>query len=189
MRDTTIARNYAEAFLELAIRADDTAGWGDLLQQLATAVRSNVALRNFLAAPQVPAEQKNQIVAGALKEHAPANFVRFIQALVKNRRQLLLPEINDAYLDLLDKREGRVHAQITFANETSDAEIESLVSRLGERIEAQVVPHVSVDERLIGGVVVRIGDHVYDGSVRRRLALLRRRMLAATGVTNATGIS
>jgi F-type H+-transporting ATPase subunit delta len=179
MRDTTIARNYAEALLELAVRDGDTGGWGEMFHQLAHAMRTDATLRNFLAAPQIPDERKNEVIGSALKDHAPRNFVRFLQTLVKNRRQLLIPEIYDAYLQLLDQREGRVHAQITFARQVEDAEVESLVTRLGERINATVVPHVSVDENLIGGVVVRIGDHVYDGSVKRRLALLRRRMLSA----------
>lgn len=178
MRDTTIARNYAETLITLAARANDTAGWGRMIAQLGQAVNENATLRAFLAAPQVSDEQKNAILARAFQDHMPLLFVRFLQALVRNRRQLLIPEISDSYTRLLDEREGRVHARITYANEVEDAEVQALARQLGERIGATVVPHVLVDERLLGGLVVRMGDYVYDASVLRRLEMIRRRMLA-----------
>lgn len=179
MRETTIARNYAETLLALAEKAEDTHGWGRMIEQVAEAMREDATLRAFLAAPQVPDEQKQEILARALQDRMPRLFVRYLQALVKHRRQLLIPEIAVTYHALLDEREGRVHARVTTARPLADSEVARLAADLGRQLGAEVVPHVTVDEGIIGGVVVRIGDRVYDGSVRRRLETLRRRMLAA----------
>ena len=114
MRDTSIARNYAEALLALARKANDTAGWGATVSALGDAVERDATLRHFLEAPQVSATQKTAVLGKALAGAAP-HFVRFVQKLVTNRRQMLLPEIAVEYHNLLDEAEGRVHARVTVA--------------------------------------------------------------------------
>ncbi|MEN9509497.1 MAG: hypothetical protein RLZZ621_2060, partial [Gemmatimonadota bacterium] len=69
-----------------------------------------------------------------------------------------------------------VHARVTVARPSDDAETNAIAAQLSKVVGKQVVPHLSVDPTILGGVVVRIGDTVMDGSVRRKLALLRRRM-------------
>lgn len=177
MRDTTIARNYAEALLELARRANDPAGWGRLIQEVADAVRADRGLRLFLESPRVSADQKNEVIAKALVDRAPRIFVRFLHALVKQRRQMLLSEVASEYHALLDEAEGRVHAEVTVARPATDADRDVIVRTLSQKLGKQVVPHISVDPAILGGVVVRVGDRVMDGSVRRRLATLRQRLV------------
>ncbi|HEY5219597.1 MAG TPA: F0F1 ATP synthase subunit delta, partial [Gemmatimonadaceae bacterium] len=99
MRDTTIAHNYAEALFALAQRANDLAGWEALIGGLADAMGSDRTLRLFLESPRIAAADKNKVLADAFKG-APRHFVLFLQAVVRNRRQMLIPEISAAYLDL-----------------------------------------------------------------------------------------
>lgn len=179
MRDVSIARNYAEALLTLASKAKDPAGWGALISALGDALTQDQTLQRFLEAPQVSAAQKSAVLGKALADKAPATFVRFVQKLVANRRQMLLPEIAGAYHDLLDAAEGRVHARVTVARAYDDAAKAALTAALSKALAKTVVPHVQVDERIIGGVVVRVGDTVMDGSVRRRLGKLRSALIAA----------
>ena len=73
--------------------------------------------------------------------------------------------------------DGRVHARVTVAREMSAADQQTIAAQLSRALGKTVVPHIAVDGAILGGVVVRIGDTVMDGSVRRRLAVLRRRML------------
>lgn len=179
MRDVSIARNYAEALLALARKAEDTSGWGSLISALGDIVAQDETLRRFLEAPQVSAERKNEILGKALADRAPAIFVRFVQKLVSNRRQMLLPEVAVEYHNLLDESEGRVHARVTVSRELDDAARKSITKALGEALDKEVVAHLTVDPRILGGVVVRVGDTVMDGSVRRRLGKLRERLIAA----------
>ncbi len=179
MRDVSIARNYAEALLALAGKAKDAEGWGALISALGDAVGEDKALRNFLEAPQVSAGEKNVVLGKALSDKAPRPFVLFVQKLVSNRRQMLLPEIAVEYHNLLDAAAGRVHARVTVAREYDDAAREALKAALTTALKKTVVAHVSVDPRILGGVVVRVGDTVMDGSVKRRLSKLRDTLLTA----------
>jgi F-type H+-transporting ATPase subunit delta len=178
MRDTTIARNYAEALLSLARKANDLAGYGAMIDAVADALQRDETLRRFLESPRVSGEQKNGVLARAFQDRMPRLFVRFLQALVNNRRQMLIPQIAIEYASLVDEIEGRVHAQVTMSRDPSSGERDAIAAQLSRALGKRVVPHVTVNPAILGGVVVRVGDTVMDGSVRRRLALLRSRMVA-----------
>lgn len=178
MRDSTIARNYAEALLELARRAEDPAGWGKLIRDIANGVQEDITLKHFLESPKISEAQKNEVFFQALGDRVPRHFLRFMQTLVRKRRQMLIPEIAIEYDNLLDIHEGRVHANVTVAKPATEAEETSIAKELSRVIGKTVVPHMNVNPAILGGVVVKIGDTVMDGSVRRRLARLKGQMLA-----------
>ncbi len=173
MRDSTIARNYAETLLELARRANDLEGWGKMIMDVATALEADESLRIFLETPRISAEAKNEILAKAFQDRMPRLFVRYLQTVVKNRRQRLIPEIAEEYRSLLDAVEGRVHAQVTVAREAGDADRKMIAKELSRVLGKTVIPHLTVNPAILGGLVVRVGDEVMDGSVRRRLSKLR----------------
>lgn len=177
MRDATIARNYAEVLLSLARKANDTDGWGRTITEVADAVSGDASLRVFLESPRVSVEQKNEILGKAFQDRVPRLFLRFLQTLVTKGRQMLLPDIAAEYRGLLDVAEGRVHAQVTFARAVSDAERDAVAQSLSRTLGKEVVPHVTIDPLIMGGVVVKVGDRVMDGSVRRRMRLLRERLI------------
>jgi len=178
MRSSTIARNYAEALLELARRAEDTAGWGKLIQDVASGMEHNSTLTRFLESPKISEAQKRDVLFEALGDRVPRHFLRFLQALVTKRRQMLIPDIAQEYHDLLDFDENRVHANVTVSHEVSDAERDGIANELTRVLGKRVVPHMNVNPAILGGVIVKVGDTVMDGSVRKRLATLRGRMLA-----------
>jgi F-type H+-transporting ATPase subunit delta len=177
MRQSTIARNYAEALLELARRAKDLRGWGSLIHSIADAMQRDQTLRAFLETPRVDASTKNSVLRKALADRAPSKFVRFVESVVSHRRQMLIPEIAQEYMDLVDAAENRMHAKVTVAREADDKTRQMIADRLSKVFAKTVVPHLTVDDRIIGGLVVRVGDSVMDGSVRRKLAILRTQML------------
>ncbi len=178
MRDSSIARNYAEALLSLARKANDLEGWAKMIADFAAAVDQDTTLRRFLESPRVSAAQKNEVITRAVQDRVPKLFLEFLRALLRNRRQMLIPEIAVEYANLVDESVGRVHARVTVAQETSAEENNVIARELSRALGKEVVPHMSVNPAILGGVVVRIGDTVMDGSVRRRLAALRRKMLA-----------
>ena len=181
MRDTTIARNYAQALLALARKADDLAAWGRMIDDVASAIERDDRLRRFLEAPQISADQKNAVLSKAFEDRAPRLFLRYLQRLVKNRRQMLIPEIATEYRDLVDEVEGRVHAQVTLAKPVDEEQRAVIARYLTDTLGRPVVPQVRINPNILGGIVVRIGDRVMDGSVRRRLGILRNRMIARVG--------
>ncbi len=179
MRDSTIARNYAEALFALAGKTGDLDGWGALISELSAAIEQDVRLHNFMAAPQVSAMDKKRVIEKAFGGKLPQPMMRFLQKLVDNRRQMLLPEIAVEYGNLVDEKAGRVHAQVTVSRETSDAERASIAAQLSTKLGKTVVPHLVVNPAILGGLVVRMGDTVMDGSVRKRLNSLRSRLMTA----------
>jgi F-type H+-transporting ATPase subunit delta len=178
MHDLAIARNYAEALLALARKAKAADEWAGLINAIAQAVEQDVTLQRFLAAPTVSGAQKSAVLSKALAGRAPALFIRFLQKLVTNRRQTMIPAIAIEYGNLLDAAEGRVHARVTVARSLTEADEKAIAESLSRSLKKIVVPHVAVNPAILGGIVVRFGDTVMDGSVRRRLASLRGKMMA-----------
>src|SRR5262245_40487393 len=118
MREPTVARNYAEALLELARRkGGDVRAWEQLIDAVADAMQTDRTLRLFLESPRVSAAEKNRILSKAFEGQLPVPFIRFLHSLVKNRRQMLLPEIAREYHSLVDLAEGRLHANVTVARD------------------------------------------------------------------------
>lgn len=178
MRESTIARNYAETLIALARKADDINGWGKTIQTVADSVRDNERLHNFLESPRISASQKSEVLSKAFGDRVPRLFLRFLQALVTKRRQMLIPQIAVEYWNLVDREEGRIHAQVTVARESTAQEKAAIAEQLSRVLGGEVVPHLSVNPEILGGVIVKVGDTVMDGSVRKRLATLRSRMTA-----------
>ena len=158
-------------------KAGDLRGWGAMLNEVATAMGQDARLRLFLESPRVPASKKNEVLSSAFQDRMPRMLVRYLQSLVLHRRQMLIPIIAREYMDLVDEKEGRLHARVTVARE-ADAETEGMITQqLSRMFDKTVVAHITVDPAILGGVVIHVGDTVLDGSVRKRLASLRRRML------------
>ena len=191
MKSVTIARNYAEALL-LAAEAGGKSGggreiveqYGRLLEAVAGAIRADERIAVALDSPRVSKATKSAVLARALEGIATPEFVRFLQAVVRRGRQGLLAEISQEYQGLVDLRLNRVHAGVTLeyrgrgiARELIRAGERHIAERLTAVLQKEVRTHFRTDGGILGGVVVRIGDRVYDGSLKRKLAVLRRRML------------
>jgi F-type H+-transporting ATPase subunit delta len=176
MRDTTVARNYAEVLLTLGRRANDLPGWGKLIDDVSTAMQDDATLRLFLESPKISESQKSAVLSEALSDRVPRHFLRFLLALVHKRRQMLIPEIAAEFHSLVDQSEGRIHANVTVAREASDDERNEIAEQLSRVLGKKAVLHVNVNPAILGGVIVKVGDTVMDGSVRKKLATLRGRI-------------
>lgn len=177
MRNATIARNYAEALVTLAQRAGDLDGWGRMIEDVAQLVTNDIKVRRFLESPRVPVTAKKEILRTAFQDRMPRLMVRFLEALVQNRRQLLIPEISAEYATLVDENLGRVRAEVTLARDPQPGELEAITASLSKTLGRTAVAQVRVNPDIIGGVIVRVGDYVKDGSVRRRLGLLKSKLV------------
>ncbi len=179
MKSTTIARNYAEALFAAAEAQGGGAveRYGALMDAVAGAVQADQRIALALESPRVAKTTKTQLLQRALDGVAPPEFVRFLQAVVRRGRQALLGEISQAYQGLVDLKLNRVHAGVTLAREPDTTLVQQIVERLTAAIGKEVRAHFRTDAGILGGVVVRVGDRIFDGSLRRKLAVLRRRLL------------
>jgi F-type H+-transporting ATPase subunit delta len=178
MNDTTIGRNYAETLLILAKREGQEEEWGSLIEALAAVMAEDETFNAFLGSPRIPASQKIEILEKALGKRVPHLFLRFLETVIMKRRQMVIPEIASEYRALIDEAEDRVHASVTVAREPAEPERDALARQLSRLFGKRVVPHITLNPSILGGVIVKVGDTVMDGSVRKRLATLRARMLA-----------
>lgn len=179
MHDSTIARNYAQALLTLAARANQVDTYAALINGVADAMREDGVFRRFLEAPQVAESAKREVLKKALGESTPRHFALFVDKVVANRRQMLLPQIAIEFANLVDEREGRVHATVTVSRPPQTGEAEEISKRLSAALGKTVVAHLTVNPSILGGIIVRVGDSVMDGSVRRRLGALRSALVSA----------
>lgn len=178
MSDGAVAGNYAETLLELAAREEAVEDYGDWLAEMAAYYRNEADVRRFLDTPRVTVDEKKEAIRSAFGDRAPENFVHFLLVVLDKGRHRLLPAMEERYRELVDEREGRVHATVTLSREPDEATKERVASRLSEIVGRRVVPHFRTDEEVVGGIVVRMSDQVMDGSLRRRLDDLKRELLA-----------
>lgn len=177
MRSETIARNYAEALFDLGERSGQTSRYAELIDAVAGAVETTPQVQAVLMSPRVPKAEKARLLGAALKD-VPREFVLFLQALVKRGRQQLLREIATAYLGLLDLKLNRVRAGVTLARPADEALRRSIGESLSRQFGKEVIPSFVVDPEILGGAIVRVGERIHDGSIRRRMTKLRRQLLA-----------
>lgn len=179
MKSVTVARNYAEALFDAAARRGQAERYGALIDAVAGAVQADPRIAIALDSPRVAKAVKAEILQRALEDLVPPDFVRFLAAVVRRGRQGLLGEIAVEYQGLLDVKLNRVHAGVTVARDLDTRLEHQIVERLAHALGKAVRAHFRLDAGILGGVVVRVGDRVFDGSLRRRLTALRRHLLTS----------
>ena len=179
MRDETVARNYAETIFELARRNESIQEYGDALGMVAGLLEDDSRFRTFVETPRIDDENKKDVIRKVFRDKAPKQVMNFVLITIDKRRQTLLREISAEYLLLLDDHLGREHVEVTVARPLDDTTENVVSERLSKMLGKQAIPHIRVKPEILGGLIVRTGDMIYDGSVRRRLEDLRRRLLTA----------
>ena len=169
MTDQIVVRRYAEVCYE-EFGADATPDMA-LVRDTLEASRE---LRLCLESPIVPDEKKRAVLESVLADRVSADVLQFVRLLANRRRVGLLHSVAAAYRDLCDERLGRVAVHARVALPFSEADEAAVQRALEAHLGAEVILHVTEEPSLIGGIVLRIGDVVYDGSVTHQLSLLRR---------------
>ncbi len=177
MRSGIVARNYAEALFDLGEPAGHTDRYAELIDAVAGAVETTPQVQAVLMSPRVPKSEKARLLGAALVG-APREFVLFLQALVKRGRQRHLREIAGEYQALLDIKHNRVRAGVTLARPADQSLQRDIQASLSRQLGKEVIAAFHVDPEILGGTVVRVGERIHDGSVRRRMTKLRRLLLS-----------
>ena len=179
MRDETVSRNYAQTLFELALKHGQVEEYGRALATVADLLDSDARFRAFLETPRIEDEERKLVVRKAFGDALPRNVVNFVLVTIDKRRQRLLRSIAREYSLLVDAHLGREHVEVTLARAADEATEKLVADRLSGVLGKKAIPHFRVKPEIIGGLVVRTTDTIYDGSVRRRLEGMRRRLLQA----------
>jgi F-type H+-transporting ATPase subunit delta len=176
-RSSTAARRYAEAAFQLATRddaLDATASGLDLASQML----ASEAARDIVGNPARPLRERLGFVSGMLQPRVPEPVLKLVGLLVERGRIDQLPNVAAEYRRLLNRQHGVVEAVATTASPLTGDETAALQRKIAKMTGRTVDLRVEVDEALIGGLTVRVGDTLYDASVRGRLERLRDRLVA-----------
>ncbi len=182
MRSEVIARNYADTLLTLAQRnggANTAVEFQAAADELASLLNTEPRIRAFLSAPAISMDAKKAALRGALGGRVPELFLRFVLVVVDKRRDNLLREIALAYRERVDEMMGRLRVDVTISHAPDAALQEEIRASLQARLGREVIPTFHVDPELLGGMVLKVGDQILDGSVRSQAAGLRRRLMEA----------
>ena len=180
---STIARPYAHALL-LSLQdakkgPEEAADLAAVLDGIAQVV-TTPELVSVIGDPKLSSEQiYDLIIAGLGQVKLPEEAVNLLKVVVENGRLEAVPEIARQFRELKNQSEGVADAYIESAMPMTQAEIDDLVAGLGKRFPGlKLTPVVTINEALIGGVRVRVGDRVLDGSIQTRLAQMQEALTA-----------
>ena len=165
---STIARPYAKAAFEYARDNRQLPLWDEQLAT-AAAVAADKGLQAALGDPALTAEQQAAILCGVCGDALGAQASNFIAVLAANKRLSLLPEIHSLFAQYKANQEKSVDVEVVSAFDLADTARDKLAAVLGRKLERQVKVRTTTDRNLLGGVLIRAGDLVIDGSVRGRL--------------------
>ncbi len=179
MTQSTVARSYAQALFALGQQTGEHDSHARAFETVADVLEGDRRVRDFLGSPKIEVGAKKQALIASLQGRVPRLFLNFLLVTLDKRRHRLLSEIAREYRKLLDEHLGRLHVQVTLAHEPDERMERKVSDELTRILGRSVIPHVRVDENILGGIVVRYGDRVLDGSLRRRLLSLRHRLLEA----------
>ena len=176
-------KRHAQAIFELAREQDQLDQWaGDL--QLVNQALQDEDFMAFLKHAEVPAADKVRAISTVLSAIHPL-VQNLVHILVARGLVDLLPHLHEAYQALLDEHRNRQRVEITSAITLEDQELERITNFLSGIIQKEVVATTVVDESILGGVVIRMGDQLLDGSARSRLERLRNSLHAGVSLPGA----
>jgi len=178
MKDTTLAIRYAKAYIELALSRDQLEQAVEGAKAAAGFFDASPEARQVLASPLIPASDKAEALSRALGQGIPVQAQEFVRFVIDKGRAEFLPEILHQIGVLYEGIRGIRHAEAVSAVEMTPGQIEELSVRLKALTGAeQIVLHARVDPSLLGGVRVKVGDVVWDGSLSGRLEELKKKYL------------
>jgi F-type H+-transporting ATPase subunit delta len=173
-----IARVYARAFLGAIAKRDDSAALVDEMQSLVEDVLARFpGLEKTLRSSLVSQEQKERVLDKVFGPRASEIVLNFLKVLAKHGRLELLRPIARLLKQLYAEHLGLAEVEVRVASPMDDGLRQELLDRLRQTLGSEPVLHVTVDPSLIAGLVIRVGDRVYDGSVSTRFEMLRRAMI------------
>jgi F-type H+-transporting ATPase subunit delta len=168
---STLARPYARAAFEYARDKSALSDWSTELQTAAAVVQNEV-VASVLGNPSYTAEQLAATLVELCGDSLQEDARNFIKVLASNKRLPLLPEISGLFDEYKATQEKRIDVNVVSAYELSGEIEQTLAEVLSKKLEREVKVDTSVDQNLIGGVLIRAGDLVIDGSVRGQLSKL-----------------
>ena len=170
---------YANALADIALEQGAVEPVLKQLSEFGAAFAESAELRAFLATPGLSREAKHGVIETLAARMGASKVIRnFLFVMIDNQRTPLLPDILEAFRQVIRRRQGVAEAEVSSAVNLNDAQKTQLLQTLERLTGKKIQAKYALEPELLGGAVVRIGDTIYDGSLRSRLNEMRARLTA-----------
>lgn len=176
---TSISISYARALLELATAQNQAQEVGGEIAAIGQVLESDHAFGEFLSDPAIGRSVRSASLDRIFAGSASPLVMNFLRVVDRNGRLNHLGEIAAAFADLLDVQLGNVEIELTVAHRLSDEDLERVRQQIGSAMNKNAIVHQTVDDGIIGGMIVRVRDRMIDASVRHQLKAMQEKLLAA----------
>ncbi len=177
--NSPLALAYAQALLDLAQEQNQAEPIGGELAQIREIVEQNKTFALFLADPAIGDIEHGEMLKRIFEGKINPLLMKFLGIVAQKGRLKSLVQISQAYDDLLDELLGKIEVDVTVAQRLTDAQLEEVRQKVSTALKKNAVVYQYVDERIIGGLVLRVQDRLIDGSVKAQLDIMRRQLLTA----------
>ena len=172
----TLARPYAQAVFNQASIDDSFDKWSDTLNFMKV-VTENQAMKEIIGNPDIQQDQVISVYQDVAKESLDEKGINFLRVAAENGRLKLIPEIADFYEEMQAERSGSIDALVTSAFAVNAAQKKTIAEALKKKFACEVTVKTVTDKSLIGGIIIRAGDVVIDGSVKTELEKITHALL------------
>jgi len=173
-RDIVVAKRYAQALFELAAAGKIVSQVENELKLIVDALESNEQLNKFLALPSVQTENKMQLLKDSFGAELSELVYSTLRLMIERGRQSVIPNLYDSYVKIAGAALGQAKAVVYTAKKLSDAELAGVATQFEGITGKKIVAEQVENPALLGGVQVRIGDRLYDGSLAGKLERLQK---------------
>ena len=179
MSNGVIAKRYAYAFFEVASEIKQVDAVEKEIELIKQAIDENPAFLQFLQHPQISKEDKKKEFAVIFKDQISETTLNFMNLLIDKNREELIAKVPQFFTEKANQARGVVDAVVTSVKPLSDEQKKSLAASFKQLLNKEIRIQNELNDSIMGGVVVQIGDRLYDGSVAGRLNRLQQSLKQA----------
>lgn len=176
------ARRYAKALLQSALDQDILDDVEKDMRFILKTLQDSRELVVFLKSPIIKTEDKQEVLSKIFDEHISGETKSLLRLLSEKNRENLLDDISQGFFQLYNQHEGIIQVEVTTAYELSNSQRDDLRKALASSTGKKIEMNVTVNEDIIGGIIVRIDDTVLDGSVKHKIRKLKKQFAVGTAV-------
>lgn len=177
MISSEVAKRYAVGLFELAQEKNMVDQIASEMKAIAEVCKKDKTLLNFLAAPQIRDQDKQEVLENIFEKRVSDPVREFLELIVRKRRSQYMVDIADAFNDLVLENQGYIKTRVETAIALSNKEAKALEAKLAKKTGKKILMNRFVKPEILGGVIVHLGNQVIDKSIRHDLMLLRDRLL------------
>jgi F-type H+-transporting ATPase subunit delta len=176
----TVAEAYAQAAIGLCADLSSCQEFSEELQALAALMRENQDFADLLAGPIVSSKNKLALLHRVFGGRVSESLEALLAVMSARGRLILINAVSVKFRQLVEVREGKIEVSVTTACALSELELRDLTAKLSEAMQSKIILKASVQKDLIGGMIIRVGDKVFDASLKQDLDRMLRQMLSGS---------